>query len=645
MRALEFETKQRQDQILDEVVVYASGFALAVVAVQAYRRYKRYEKEKRDLRDNPFLRDCRRPPPTTKLEPADKKKACKNPLPTSSGDLGDTHYDVICIGSGAGSLTTAAVLARAGRKVLVLEQHTKLGGCCHTFKEGRFEFDTGVHYVGNMGKTSRSVYYQALEQLSNGQMEWAPMNAAYDELVIGENPETFKRFNIYGGGYHMWKQGLLKHFPDELEAIEKLVQLMQQPSIEIPFGVLKMAPTWFANIFMKLGFILKPVSLFNQYMKKSAHEVIAGITSNVYLQACFNYPFGDYGAPPKQAPFFMAYAINNHYIKQGAFYPKNGPAIIPYYLIRAVKERNGQFYTKANVSQILLRKNKKNVLEAYGVEISSKKGGKIQFTADVIVSGAGVLNTFQRMVPAEITKQACPDMTTAMSKTKPSISYLNLFVGFNATSAELKLPSTNNWVIVSPDFDGVLEQWISYDDPYEALEKMTLPLLFIGFPSAKDANYDYNNSRGSTCVAITLVPYKWFQMWNHLPLGKRGDQYDTLKSAFTDKIWEKIVQLYPQVEDKREVCVLGSPVTSNHYLNTEHGEVYGLDHNIERFSADVMSKIKPKTEIKGLYLTGQDIVTCGVSSAITSGLMTGSQILKRNLMTDLKELYQRINKK
>ena len=50
---------------------------------------------------------------------------------------------MILIGSGAGGLVAALLLARAGKKVLVLEQHDQAGGCCHTFVEKGFEFDTG----------------------------------------------------------------------------------------------------------------------------------------------------------------------------------------------------------------------------------------------------------------------------------------------------------------------------------------------------------------------------------------------------------------------------------------------------------------------------------------------------------------------
>ena len=58
-------------------------------------------------------------------------------------------------------------------KVLVLEKHSKIGGCTHTFEEGGIEYDTGVHYVGsNMWDPSVSPGRKAFDYLSEGRLEW-----------------------------------------------------------------------------------------------------------------------------------------------------------------------------------------------------------------------------------------------------------------------------------------------------------------------------------------------------------------------------------------------------------------------------------------------------------------------------------------
>jgi monoamine oxidase len=46
-----------------------------------------------------------------------------------------------------GGLAAASILSAAGKRVLVLEQAGKIGGCLHVFKSGGYEFDTGLHYV------------------------------------------------------------------------------------------------------------------------------------------------------------------------------------------------------------------------------------------------------------------------------------------------------------------------------------------------------------------------------------------------------------------------------------------------------------------------------------------------------------------
>ena len=62
----------------------------------------------------------------------------------------DHAWDYVVVGSGMGGMTTAAMLARLGRRVLVLEQHYVPGGFTHTFRRKRWRWDVGVHAVGGI---------------------------------------------------------------------------------------------------------------------------------------------------------------------------------------------------------------------------------------------------------------------------------------------------------------------------------------------------------------------------------------------------------------------------------------------------------------------------------------------------------------
>ncbi|MEZ6044664.1 MAG: NAD(P)/FAD-dependent oxidoreductase [Planctomycetaceae bacterium] len=70
------------------------------------------------------------------------------------------YYDVVVIGSGLAGLTSANVLARQGRSVLLLEQHYQLGGMATWFKrQNKHIFDISLHgFPHGMVKSCRKYW-------------------------------------------------------------------------------------------------------------------------------------------------------------------------------------------------------------------------------------------------------------------------------------------------------------------------------------------------------------------------------------------------------------------------------------------------------------------------------------------------------
>ena len=69
---------------------------------------------------------------------------------TYHSDVSNEKFDSIIIGSGIGGLCAAALLGIKGKRVLVLEKHFKIGGWTHTFKRKDYEWDVGIHYIGQV---------------------------------------------------------------------------------------------------------------------------------------------------------------------------------------------------------------------------------------------------------------------------------------------------------------------------------------------------------------------------------------------------------------------------------------------------------------------------------------------------------------
>ena len=99
----------------------------------------------------------------------------------------DASYDVIVIGSGIGGLANAALLSKLGRKVCVLEQHYTAGGFTHSYERNGYEWDVGVHYIGEMQR-AKSPLRRIFDVITEGQLKWAPMDPVYDRIIIGERP-------------------------------------------------------------------------------------------------------------------------------------------------------------------------------------------------------------------------------------------------------------------------------------------------------------------------------------------------------------------------------------------------------------------------------------------------------------------------
>ena len=142
------------------------------------------------------------------------------------------NLDAIVIGSGIGGLTCAALLSKVGKKVLVLEQHYIAGGCTHTFEDKGYEFDTGVHYIGNIEK--RKVI---LDLIADEKIEW-------DKMGNKENGYCYDEINIEGKMYYLragekaFLEEVKKHFPEEVDNVK--VYLKDVKKVSSGFSLLKL---------------------------------------------------------------------------------------------------------------------------------------------------------------------------------------------------------------------------------------------------------------------------------------------------------------------------------------------------------------------------------------------------------------------
>ncbi|MFT6942275.1 MAG: all-trans-retinol 13,14-reductase, partial [Nitriliruptoraceae bacterium] len=288
-----------------------------------------------------------------------------------------------------------------------------------------------------------------------------------------------------------------------------------------------------------------------------------------------------------------------------------GASVIPAAAAKVIAAHGGKVLVSAEVDEILVTNG-----TAHGVRMADGR----ELLADRIVSGAGVHVTYGSLLPDHVAQDIGAD--ELLDKVERSFGHLSLYLGLDGTAEELGLEKPNLWIYPSDDFDGNM-------DAFEADPDAPLPLTYISFPSAKDPDFEVRHPGHSTIDVIVPAKHEWFAEWDGTRWHKRGDAYDARKKQFTDRMLEHVFTHVPSAKDHLDVIEASTPLTTQHFMNYGGGELYGLNHNAQRFA---QTWLRPRTPVKGLYLTGQDVFTAGVAAAMFGGALTASAMIGPDLI-------------
>ncbi len=515
-----------------------------------------------------------------------------------SQKLAEENFDAIIIGSGMSGLSTAAFLSKAGKKVLVLERHFKVGGWTHTFQRGQYEWDVGIHYIGAVGRKN-AFLRKLFDEITDERLEWASMSDNYDRMIFPD-----KSYNFVAGKEQFIDQ-MVEYFPKERDAIVKYLDLVKQcTSASTKFFMNRAMPKLLSDL--TYGRMSRS---FLEMSDKTTWDVLSSLTSNTELIGVLTGQYGDYGLTPKQSSFAISAAVANHYL-YGAYYPVGGSRMIAETIAPVIQQSGGKIIVSATVDEILVHKNR-----AVGVKLEN--GDEIR--APMVVSSAGVSLTFGKLA------KGVTSYNEKLSNVEPSCAHVCLYIGMNETAENMGLENTNLWVYPGYDHDANVENYLN---DYSK----SLPLVYMSFASAKDPQWVEKHGNTATMEAITLAPYEMFSKWEKTSWQKRGADYDALKNELTNRLMKYVYANVPQVEGYVDHLELSTPLTTRDFLGYDKGEIYGVNHTPRRFR---QKWLRPQTPVKQLYLTGQDIVTDGVAGALMSGVITSSAILKKNVVKDI----------
>lgn len=504
-----------------------------------------------------------------------------------------TRYDAIVIGSGIGGLTTAALLARIhGRRVLVLERHSIIGGFTHEFhRKGRFAWDVGIHYIGQMER--QELPAQVFHLITGGRLQWARM------------PDHFERF-VYPGltfevprGRENYIAALKAQFPAESEAIDRYFADLGKAGLWMGLWLAAAgAPPTLGGVVRTL---LGPLG---RLAMTTTRDYLEARFEDERLRALIVSQWGDYGLPPAQSTFGVHAIVAGHYF-DGGYYPVGGGGAIARAIVPTIEQAGGAVLGHREVCEILLEGDR-----AVGVRVrNTRRGqeGEEVYHAPVVVSAIGARPTYLRLLD----HPSVAPMQARLRALEHGASAVTLYLGLDRPATEFGVKGENLWIFSDFDHDAARARG------HETLDGRPRN-LYVSFPSLKNPE-----AVGHTAEIITFVDYAHFERWAAQPWKRRDADYLALKDRISEGLLRLADAHCPGLADAVVWKELSTPLSVEHFTAHPRGAIYGLPMTKERLE---LPGLGVHTPIKGLFLSGADASSMGIFGALMGGVAAAGAI-------------------
>ena len=493
-----------------------------------------------------------------------------------------SDVDVIVIGGGLGGLSTGSLLAHQGRKVLVLEQSSRIGGCCSSFERNGYTFDVGasiVEIVEPIEKVFRllgTTLQKELELIEcdpimsfifeNGERITYPLSAQQTGEIISKiTPEDGKK----------WKE--FSAFSQELMDVT-LDTFFCEPASSM---------TDMLNLIKKNPKFLKFLPVF----LTSYQSVLEKYFKNETVLKTMAYEALYFGLPPAIVP--GPYAMVPYTEHVGVYYPKGGMIQIPLALKRLGEQQGMEVRMNSRVTKVLVENQKvKGVQLADGTEI----------TCDRIVSDINAKTLYFKLIG----EQYLPALAVrGMKSYDYSISVPMVYV---AMDYEPPLDSHHSIIAISP----------------EDLNRH----YFDHIKTGTLANKNFGLICWSTHTDPSLAP-KGQHILNIIPEGGyylRDTNWDEEKPRFIERTIDNLSKsAIPGLKDHVVFSDCATPLDFERQLLLPEGAIYCLQQDL---AAQAVFRPSARSKsISGLYLAGSSTHPGGgVPTTIASGLIASKLI-------------------
>lgn len=527
-----------------------------------------------------------------------------------SGSSGTPRWDVIVLGSGLGGMSSAACLAASGKSVLVLEQHDIVGGCSQVFRRnGVYEFDCGVHYVGGCVPGSDGLIPTVLRGLGvEDRVQWSRMDDyGMDTALFPDH--TFR----IPPGWDRWIENLRETFPADADGLTSAVNELRYIGEsadrinDVPHSVSAVLPLskrpWEVVSLVKA--LEQPMTALIRRHQLSTEAGVA-LLSMVHL----------HNTAPERTPILLTASLLQHYFKAGAYFPLHGGQVLSANLLEVIESHGGTVLTKHRVSSIDVESGR-----AVGVRLDDGRA----IRSDIVISNADAHRTYLDLLGVD---KLPARMHRRIKRFRRPHSIFATYIAADVDLSHTR-PATNYLS------HGRYDMQITYDlmdrgqwDPKG--------WLAISSPTLKTwGRHEFGLPGHSTIECFMAVPGE-YEFWGggdpmQGPGYRDSRKYQDRKQEIEDVVMERTVDALPELDGHITWQESATPLSHERY--TLSRMPYGPENSKDQIGP--FRRLPATTAIKGLYLAGASTsYQYGIAFTLRGGVGTTSEILGRDLMRD-----------
>ena len=497
----------------------------------------------------------------------------------------------VIIGGGLGGLFTGAILAKEGVGVTVIEKNVTVGGGLQSFRRFGEVFDTGMHVIGGMqegGNIRRICEYLGIFDKVHI-MDVDP--DMIDTLYFAEDGMTYH----IAKGKEQFVDALAGYFPDQRENLRSYIAALYRIVDELDLFYLRPSKEY--------------IVMHSDEFMMAADSFIAKYITNEKLCSVLAYMNPLYAGKGNTTPAYIHALISVIYINGPSRFA-GGSYLFAEALKESIESHGGRVITGDGVARIFSQ-------DRMITGVRTRKG--LDFSADYYICAIHPCSMFGLLDDPSVLSKAYRNRLEMIPNS------------YSAFTVNIKLkPGRFRYINHSAYYMSRYDEIWNFDK-----DDREWPLGFLYMTPPEIEQGEYSGKM------IITAPMTWSKVsrWEDTTVGHRGEVYEKWKEECTEKLLDRMEEIYPDFRDCIEAVNTATPLTIRDYYAVKEGSMCGYSKDCNDIT---FSQVPVVTKVRNLLLTGQNCNVHGFCGVPLTAINTSEVILGHNyVLNRINEFEQK----